>query len=282
MDEVKSHFPARTLFEEYWPSKGLLEALPPTAAASSAGHKRSHSRLPSSAAAAVPAWTRRQSSAEMVAVMPASVMAAAASSASGAATVTAKERGSKGNGYVHMEVVLSDLHLFFAAPPSYPGTLGASPTSSTPSPPPQPQQLRRIEHKQQQPQLLPPPQPQLPKLALAQVKEFDLPVPPGLDWKEPFSPEQLKFLSRQSYRIQKSLIDQKLVQCLNLRPNQFTTDLILSLPDVMRTLGFSSGSGPAGALDAKDILRTGSELKQKFGFVMYKANRCGDAFFCDK
>ncbi len=100
MDEVKSHFPARTLFEEYWPSKGLLEALPPTAAASSAGHKRSHSRLPSSAPAAVPAWTRRQSSAETVAVMPASVMAAAASSASGAATVTAKERGSKGNGYV--------------------------------------------------------------------------------------------------------------------------------------------------------------------------------------
>merc|ERR1719342_941191 len=38
LDEVKGHFPGGTTFEDYWPAKGSIEALPSTRAASGAGN----------------------------------------------------------------------------------------------------------------------------------------------------------------------------------------------------------------------------------------------------
>merc|ERR1719367_2629980 len=38
LEEIKSHFPGGTTFEDYWPAKGSIEALPSTRAASGAGN----------------------------------------------------------------------------------------------------------------------------------------------------------------------------------------------------------------------------------------------------
>lgn len=38
LEEIKGHFPAGTTFEDYWPAKGSIEALPNTRASAGAGN----------------------------------------------------------------------------------------------------------------------------------------------------------------------------------------------------------------------------------------------------
>jgi len=198
LDEVKGHFPGGTTFEDYWPAKGSIEALPSTRAASGAGN-----------------WTQKpagQPSAKMqsaVQMQPNGInhTLSALNSAAAAAyrmpnQLTAAQLQQLA---AQQSVTQQQLQQLMRS-----GLLGnpAQQQAAATRQQPQHQQRQSTSSSNGNTKAFP--------TKLTQIKEFPI-----------------EKSNQPPYKLQKALIDNKIVPCINVRPFVFY-DLMMTLPDFVK------------------------------------------------
>jgi len=201
LEEIKGHFPAGTTFEDYWPAKGSIEALPNTRASAGAGN-----------------WTQKPAG------QPAGKLGSAVQM--------------QPNGIQSLNQ-LSALNQAAAAGYRMPGVnqLTASQLQQLASQQAmtnqQLQQLMRSgllgNPQQQQQQAASRPQQQQQRQS-SSASNGNKPFPTKLTQIKEFPIERS---NQPPYKLQKALIDNKIVPCINVRPFVFH-DLMMTLPDFVK------------------------------------------------
>jgi len=202
LEEIKGHFPAGTTFEDYWPAKGSIEALPNTRASAGAGN-----------------WTQKPAG------QPAGKLGSAVQM--------------QPNGIQSLNQ-LSALNQAAAAGYRMPGVnqLTASQLQQLASQQAmtnqQLQQLMRSgllgnPQQQQQQQAASRPQQQQQRQS-SSASNGNKPFPTKLTQIKEFPIERS---NQPPYKLQKALIDNKIVPCINVRPFVFH-DLMMTLPDFVK------------------------------------------------
>lgn len=224
LEEIKGHFPSGTTFEDYWPAKGSIEpvhhsqrvsagnwtqkpvsVVPQQNSNSGAG---SASQLP--VAGAAPPAAHNARSYQQPAISQSAAMASYAQHLSAAASAAAAQRSyastlemlSRATNHSQMQQYQQQQRLLAA----YAGLPGAGNLLN------QTASAALQQHHQQQ-------QRSNEKAfngKLTQIKEFPM--------------EQS---NQPPYKLQKALIDQKIVPCINVRPYVFH-DLMMTLPDFVK------------------------------------------------
>ena len=275
LDEIKGHFPSGTTFEDYWPAKGSIEPVNPHARANvgnwtqkppnqhggaAAGGQQpqppqqQHNGMAAAAAAA--AATQRHYGRSQAASSATTTSSAAAAQQQAIAAMAAAAAGYGGNAAAndpyqqflrsaqHAAAAFSTMqqalgHQAYAASSRdtyYQQTLQAQ------------QQL--LQQQQQHAAAAVAAAAAVPKPfqgRLTQIKEF--PVEGSVSHQPP-------------YKLQKALIDQKIVPCINVRPYVFH-DLMMTLPDFVRHFCPNSLNIERATQILQDILK----------IVLYKGNK---------
>jgi len=201
LEEIKGHFPAGTTFEDYWPAKGSIEALPNTRASAGAGN-----------------WTQKPAG------QPAGKLGSAVQM--------------QPNGIQSLNQ-LSALNQAAAAGYRMPGVnqLTASQLQQLASQQAMTnQQLQQLMRSgllgnpgQQQQQAASRPQQQQQRQS-SSASNGNKPFPTKLTQIKEFPIERS---NQPPYKLQKALIDNKIVPCINVRPFVFH-DLMMTLPDFVK------------------------------------------------
>merc|ERR1719342_1752232 len=176
LDEIQGHFPAGTTFEDYWPAKGSIEALPSTRAASGAGN-----------------WTQKPAG------QPSAKMQSAVQM--------------QPNGINH---TLSALNSAAAAAYRMPNQLTAAQLQQLAAQQPAAATRQQPQHQQRQSTSSSNGNTKAFPTKLTQIKEFPI-----------------EKSNQPPYKLQKALIDNKIVPCINVRPFVFY-DLMMTLPDFVK------------------------------------------------
>ena len=250
LDEIKQHFPQGTTFEDYWPAKGSIE--PVHAQRVSAGN---WTQKPATAAIAPPLGQPKPSASTQMAHQQ-----AAAVSAYNMATASARNSAAAAAQAVNN--MAYDVNTFqqllmmsgTAAQQQQQRSLAmqqmrAAQQAAAYAALHQHQQLQ-LQAQQQQQQQQQHQQAQQQQLRektfngkLTQIKEFPI-----------------DRSNQPPYKLQKALIDQKIVPCINVRPYVFN-DLMMTLPDFVRHF-YSDVSIESARKMLQDILKV----------VLYKGN----------
>ena len=194
LEEIKGHFPSGTTFEDYWPAKGSIEALPNTRAAAGAGN-----------------WTQKP---------------AAKPSANMQSAVQMQPNG------IQSLNQLSALNSAAAAAYRMPNLTTAQLQQLASQQAVTQQQLQQLMRsgllgpQQQQQQTSSRQQPQQQSRQSSSVSNGSKTFPTKLTQIKEFPIEKS---NQPPYKLQKALIDNKIVPCINVRPFVFH-DLMMTLP----------------------------------------------------
>lgn len=204
LEEIKGHFPAGTTFEDYWPAKGSIEALPNTRASAGAGNWTQK-----------PAGQPNKMQGNAVQMQPNGIQSLNQLSALNNAAAAAAYRGQLPGGGQMTAAQLQQL---------------AAQQSMTNA---QLQQLMRsglLGNQQQQQQAARPQQQQQRQSSASSSNGSNKPFPTKLTQIKEFPIERS---NQPPYKLQKALIDNKIVPCINVRPFVFH-DLMMTLPDFVK------------------------------------------------
>jgi len=205
LEEIKGHFPAGTTFEDYWPAKGSIEALPNTRASNGAGNWTQK-----------PAGQPNKMQGNAVQMQPNGIQSLNQLSALNNAAAAAAYRGQLPGGGQMTAAQLQQL---------------AAQQSMTNA---QLQQLMRsglLGNQQQQAAAQARPQQQQQRQSSASSSNgSNKPFPTKLTQIKEFPIERS---NQPPYKLQKALIDNKIVPCINVRPFVFH-DLMMTLPDFVK------------------------------------------------
>merc|ERR1719385_500037 len=215
LDEIRGHFPAGTTFEDYWPAKGSIEPVN-SAQRVSAGNWTQKPAQP----AAAPTPSQQQANGTS--------NAAATNSAGGrqrpsaAINSSAHPHASQASSAVHAVAGGDGGSLPSPASPATAAESSCRPTGTTAAAAAQQlQQQQRQQQLQQQQQ-------QQQRAAAAAAQQQDKAFPGKMTQVKEFPYERNS--TQAPYKLQKALIDQKIVPCINVRPFVFR-DLMMTLPD---------------------------------------------------
>ena len=228
LEEIKGHFPSGATFEDYWPAKGSIE--PVNTQRMPAGNwtqkppSAASSSTTSSSAAASAATLQREQQAKYAA-------AAAAQQQQAQVAAAAAAYGSAANYDFLRNAASSMLNANYAS------TQQAAAAAQFNS------QMAAVVAQQQQA-----------AAAAAAAKSF----PGKLTQIKEFPMERSH---QPAYKLQKALIDQKIVPCINVRPYVFH-DLMMTLPDFVKNFCHEL-SIERGRHMLQDILKV----------ILYKGNR---------
>ncbi len=256
LDEIKGHFPPGTTFEDYWPAKGSIEPLhshgrgaqvggwtqkPPNqaggtaaaaaapngVAAAAAAGSAAALRHPSYAAAAAAAQQQQHQSSRASAAHHQQQSAAAAAAAAAYAAAASDPAGYHQllRSYSQQQQQIYAAAAAAAQQQAHHAAAAAAAAHAAAAAQPKPAFPGR----------------------LTQIKEF--PVESSVSHQSP-------------YKLQKALIDQKIVPCINVRPFVFH-DLMMTLPDFLRHF----------CPDSLPMERVVQILQDILKIVLYKGNR---------
>ena len=202
LEEIKGHFPAGTTFEDYWPAKGSIEAIANSRAGAGAGNWTQKPTGQPSAKAMQSAVQMQPSGVQSMSQLSAlNSAAAAAMRFPGGGNLSSSQLQQLASLQQHSPQQLQQLIRAGA------GMMGG---------PAQPAPAHRPRQQQQQP----------PSSHSNGAKQF----PTKLTQIKEFPVERS---NQPAYKLQKALIDQKIVPCINVRPYVFH-DLMMTLPDFVK------------------------------------------------
>jgi len=199
LEEIKGHFPGGTTFEDYWPAKGSIEAIANSRAGSGAGNWTQKPAGQPSAKAMQSAVQMQPNGVQSMSQLSALNSAAAAAMRFPGANLSAGQLQQLASLQQHSpQVSQQQLQQLIRA-----GMMGSPGQSAPPHRPRQPAAAHTNGAKQF-------------PTKLTQIKEFPV-----------------ERSNQPPYKLQKALIDQKIVPCINVRPYVFH-DLMMTLPDFVK------------------------------------------------
>lgn len=199
LEEIKGHFPAGTTFEDYWPAKGSIEAIANSRAGAGAGNwTQKPAGQPSTKAMQSAVQMQPNGVQSMSQLSALNSAAAAAMRFPGNNLSTAQLQQLAALQQHSPQVSQQQLQQLIRA-----GMMGGSPTQPA------------AHRPRQQPAAQSNGAKQFPT-KLTQIKEFPV-----------------ERSNQPPYKLQKALIDQKIVPCINVRPYVFH-DLMMTLPDFVK------------------------------------------------
>jgi len=200
LDEIKGHFPAGTTFEDYWPAKGSIEAVPNSRHGASAGNWTQKPAGQPAGKPIQPAVQMQPNGLQNLNQLSA-LNAAAYRLPTGLSAAQLQQLQMSGL----QAAGAGQLHQLIRA--GMPGAGGA-----------RQQQPAVVQHRQAGTAPRPATAPATKAFPgkLTQIKEFPM-----------------ERSNQPPYKLQKALIDQKIVPCINVRPYVFH-DLMMTLPDFVK------------------------------------------------
>ena len=223
LDEIRGHFPQGTTFEDYWPAKGSIEPVPTQQRVSAGNWTQKPSTSGPSTAPSQPAATtnptrqpstmnsynqqastRTSSSSNSAAVAAYDAYNQMVMRTNAAAAALAAQQQQQQRALQQQQLLRYD-HMLQAAQVQAAAALASANQQAQAA---QAQAALRSQARHQPDKSFPG--------KLTQIKEFQID-------RSPQAP----------YKLQKALIDQKIVPCINVRPYVFH-DLMMTLPDFVR------------------------------------------------